>query len=517
MLKQKKFLILILVFISCIILKKETKNDDALLLGLLFLANQPPQCDVEIKDPLFSNQWHLKNTGQNGGTVNEDGNVTPVWSSGNWGFGVKIAIVDDGIDIGHQDLIDNVLFSLNYNYVNNSTDLSLYTAYAKHGSAVAGVSAGRCNDKGVRGVAPLASLIGYNVLLTNSLSNNADSMVRNKNDVMISNNSWGATDGTGNLDDSLADSLWKNAIIDGIQNGRNGKGIVYLWAAGNGRGDTDDIPATGTPYDDSNYDGQANFYGVIAVCAVTFKGKQSWYSERGANLWICAPSSGTEIGITTTDIRGDFGYSPNNGYNDSDYTNDFGGTSSATPYISGVVALMLAANPFLSYRDIRYILAKTARKVDSNDSDWTINGGGFHINHKYGFGVVDTSSAVEMAKTFTSLGDYNSLHTFTSNTTTSSTINISSSNITKIEFVEVNVQFDTSINFGNLQITLQSPSGTQAKLVEPHQCDPACDSYTNKSWRFGVSRFLDENPNGNFTLTINNGILDNWSIKIYGR
>ncbi|MFN3603071.1 MAG: S8 family serine peptidase, partial [Leptonema sp. (in: bacteria)] len=239
---------------------------------------------------------------------------------------------------------------------------------------------------------------------------------------------------------------------------------------------------------------------------------QSWYSERGANLWVCAPSNGlpSESGITTTDIRGSYGYSP------YDYTDDFGGTSSATPYISGVVAFMLSTNPNLTYRDIRYILAKTARKVDPTDTDWTTNAGGFSINHKYGFGVVDTFAAVNLSKTFSSLGGYNSLIIYESPNNTTNTIAVSDSGISKIEFVEVNVNF-SSTNFGNTNITLQSPSGTQAKLVETHQCDPSCASYSYKTWRFGVSRFLDETPIGNFVLTVTSGTLHYWSIKIYGR
>lgn len=503
-------------FISCSLTRNQENDDFLFFLAFYTLLNQPPVCSETILDPLFSDQWHIQNIGQSSGTNGEDGKVFGVWQQNNWGYGSKIAIVDDGIDVDHPDLKDNILFHLNFEYTTSSSNLSLAYTFAIHGTSVAGVSAGRCNDLGVRGVAPLANLFGYNLLVMPNSSNTADAMVRNLQETSISNNSWGATDGTGNLDASLADTLWKNSIIEGIQNGRSKKGIVYTWAAGNGRGDTDEDPTTGTPYDDSNYDGQANFYGVMAICAVTNKGKQAWYSERGANLWICAPSNGGSLGITTTDIRGSYGYSPDNGYFNSDYTNDFGGTSSATPYISGVVALMLSANPNLTYRDIRYILAKTARKVDPTDPDWKVNAGGFHINHKYGFGVVDAEKAVNLAKTFSSLGGYDDLKIYSSSSTSGNTINISGSGISKIEFVEVNVTFSTA-DFGSANINLTSPASTVAKLVETHNCPSGCDSYTSKSWRFGVARFLDENPNGTFTLSYSGITLINWNIKIYGR
>ncbi len=500
--------------IDCILLKKKEKNNNDLILGLWLIheLNKPPICDSTPLDIQFSEQWHLKNTGQGGGTSNEDGNVVPVWNTGNWGYGIVIAVVDDGIDVDHPDLSSNVLKDKSYNYYFETNDLSSAYTVAEHGTSVAGVSAARCNEFGVRGVAPLAFLVGYNLLIAHTDSNTADAMTRNKEIVAISNNSWGVPDGTGNLNDSFATSLWKSAIIDGVNNGRNGKGIFYLWAAGNGRNGNID-PNTGTPTDDSNYDGQANFYGVNAICAVTFKGKQSWYSERGANLLVCAPSNGDsgELGITTTDIRGAYGYNTS-----GDYTNNFGGTSSATPYVSGVVALMLNANPNLTWRDIRYILATTARQVDSADSGWTTNGGGHKFNHKYGFGVVDAEKAVNTAKTFLSLGGSDSLKTCSGNSSTN-TITISGCSITKIEFVEVNVTFSTSSDFGNVELSLTSASSTMAKLVENHSCSPSCDSYTNKNWRFGVNAFLDEPANGNYAYSITNGTISNWDIKIYGR
>ncbi len=85
---------------------------------------------------------------------------------------------------------------------------------------------------------------------------------------------------------------------------------------------------------------------------------RSYYSEPGANVVICAPSDGGTLGIVTTDLVG------NNGYNatgvtgeltDRDYTNMFGGTSSASPLAAGCVALILQANPNLGWRDVREI------------------------------------------------------------------------------------------------------------------------------------------------------------------
>ncbi|MBC7240323.1 MAG: S8 family serine peptidase, partial [Chloroflexi bacterium] len=178
-------------------------------------------------------------------------------------------------------------------------------------------------------------------------------------------------------------------LQQGATTGRNGLGTIYVWAAGNG----------GAGGDNSNYDGYANSRFTLAVGSLDANGRQAWYSEPGANLFVSAYADG----ITTTDITGDNGYNVTGNADgdplvNTDYTSIFAGTSAAAPVVSGVIALMLQANPNLSYRDIEYILAQTARQVDPTDPDWTVNAAGYHINHKYGFGAIDAAAAVQAAK-----------------------------------------------------------------------------------------------------------------------
>ena len=157
-------------------------------------------------------------------------------------------------------------------------------------------------------------------------------------------------------------------------------GLIYWplqWAAGNGGDDA--------TQDECNFDGYTNNPLTISVGAVTDGGVKASYSEECAALMVVAPSSGGTKGITTCDILGADGYDP------SDCTNTFGGTSSAAPLASGVVAvsvgggslatltrawqLMLAANPRLGWKDVQYLLMTTAQRVDPNDSSWMKNGG----------------------------------------------------------------------------------------------------------------------------------------------
>ena len=301
-------------------------------------ATTPP-----FTDPLSLCQWNLKNTGQS--TVSssgEDIRVEEVWTGGNRGADINVAVVDSGLDEAHPDLADNVDTARGHDYTGG---YGLLDHGESHGTGVAGVIGARDNDLGGRGVAPRATLYGYNVLHNKTDENESDAMARNAADTAVSNNSWGPPDDPG-LDPAPA--LWEMAVDEGVASGYGGKGVVYVWAGGNG----------GADGDNSNFDGYANYYGVVAVCAVNSAGKQSWYSEDGANLWVCAPSSGRSLGILTTANYGR-------------YTNRFGGTSAAAPAVAGVVALLRAANPALTWRDVKLILAASARKNDADDSRWS--------------------------------------------------------------------------------------------------------------------------------------------------
>jgi kexin len=502
-----------------------------------------------ISDPLYADQWHLKNTGQAGGTPGEDINVEPVWANYK-GDGLRIAVVDDGLEIAHEDLADNVVDGCSYDYIDR--DANPDSGDYSHGTSVAGLAAARdLNDLGVRGAAPHAYLVGYNVLQNLTTQNEADAMIRYISSVAIFSNSWGAPDYTGFLYPSNA--TWRNAVETGLAAGRGGLGAIYTWAAGNG--DTGACPSVGC-VDNSNYDGQANSRGVIAVGAVNDQGVKSSYSERGANLWVSAP--GGEFcdthAITTTDRSGSAGFNDNGNniefgnvdYPDGNYTKCFNGTSAATPLVSGTIALMLQANPNLGWRDVRLILAQTARKNDPADSDWTTNGAGYNINHNYGFGVVDAQAAVTAAQTWTNVGPEVTFATALSSpnlaipdcptqscnpgTTTgvSNTITVNGSGINSIEFVEITFSANDHTYFGDLQVTLTHvDTGTQSILAERHIC---LDSQQNivqctpsyNRWVFGSARHLGEAADGNWTLTVKDlaggdkGHFKSWMLKFYG-
>jgi subtilisin family serine protease len=491
-------------------------------------------------DPLFPDQWHLNNTGQAGvdgvaGKVGEDLNVTMAWNTVT-GAGVRIAVIDDGLDINHEDF--NVVAGKSWDYrVNAYGDPSSDTS--SHGTSCGGLAAARGqNGIGVTGVAFGARMVGYNLLSATTGDYGSDAVVKDLADNHVYTNSYGAPDGTGGYHPS--NQAWRDAIDTGITTGRGGKGAIYTWAAGNG-----------APTDRSDQDGQANCQGVMAIGALNDQGKKSSYSEPGSNILVMGFGGefcGTHT-MTSADVSGDGGY--NNGvgakkqgdtYTDyagaPNYTRCINGTSSATPEVAGVAALLLEANPALGWRDVRAILARTARQNDPGDADWVTNGAGLKVNHNYGFGAANATAAVNAARTWTNLP---AQKTATAASTAGgaiggataplvSTIALTGSGIAKLEFVDVVVDSDHP-ETGALEITLTSPAGTVSTLSKARQCMDLSDANNPKpvscgkslagGFRFGVVRLMDEAADGNWKLSINDqaggaGKLSSWSIKVYG-
>lgn len=466
-----------------------------------------------ITDPLFPNQWHLNNTGQGGGTAGEDANVTAAWSLGYTGTGTVVSSVDDGLWHANPDLTGNYMRTTSWDFVSNDSDPS----GGGHGTNVGGVMA--ADDDGTAcgvGAAYTAQLSGVRLLGAGTDANEAlalshtfSQFVENGSDdytvdfgaIDIYNNSWGPSDNGFVLE--APGPLTEAALAAGAASGRGGLGAIYVWAAGNGKGASDDV----------NADGYANSRYTIAVSATTNQGESSWYSEQGSSILINAPSNGGTLGITTTS-------------GSSGCTSSFGGTSSASPLAAGVIALMLEANPNLTWRDVQHILVLTADKNDPTDTGWVNNGAGHPFNHFYGFGRINAAAAVALADLWTSVAAEVSADSGTINVNTAipdgpsgafvtSTFDVTDS----ISVESVDVIFNaTHLSRGQLYVELVSPSGMTSVLM--HGRPDTGDNYTN--WRLNSVAHWDEQSAGTWTLRVRDlisgttGTLGSWQLLIHG-
>jgi subtilisin family serine protease len=446
----------------------------------------------------------------NGVSVNAHASVEDAWAVSE-GEGIVIAVIDDGVDIDHEEFASpgKIVAPLNASAPANSPNRfnPRPAPGNNHGTACAGVA---CADGrlGASGVAPKARLMPIRLASALGSQAEADAFVHAAQagaDVISC--SWGPTDGDWfnpndprHFQDVPVPDSTRLAIDFAISNGRGGAGCVIVWAAGNGR-------------EDVGNDGYARSDKVIAVAACNDRGTRSVYSDEGDAIWCAFPSNDFAFalfgnppplttGIWTTDRSGADGYNPGQaalGDAAGDYTNEFGGTSSACPGAAGVAALVLARNPSLRWDEAKDVLRRSCDRVDPGGGEYDANG----HSPFFGFGRLNAKTAVGLAQP--AQPAYTARHTAVRDVAitdlATSEIAVEVGDTAPIHDLAVTVTIDHTF-VGDLIVTIHGPGGSAVLH------NRAGGETNNLSQRYdqnnapGLAALVGTNPQGTWTLEV---------------
>jgi len=480
--------------------------------------------DTDPTDPLFQHQWYLKNTGQNGGKPKLDLNVQQAWAQGVTGKNITTAIMDDGVDYMHPDLIRNYNARASYDFSSNDPyPFPRYTDdwFNSHGTRCAGeVSGARDNGVCGVGVAYDSMVAGIRMLdqpyMTDLIE--ANSMGHEPNMIDIYSASWGPTDDGRTVDGPRNATM--RAIVRGVNEGRQGLGNIYVWASGDGGED-----------DDCNCDGYAASMWTISINSAINTGENAHYDESCSSTLASTFSNGAKdpnTGVATTDLYGKC-------------TRTHSGTSAAAPEAAGVFALALEANRKLTWRDMQHLTVLTSKRNSLFDSKgrfhWTMNGVGLEFNHLFGFGVLDAGAMVALAKQWKTVparyhceagstdGTIREIPQGKSLFLTIETTSCAGTD-TEVNYLE-HVQAVITVNAtrrGDVELFMRSPMGTRSMILSSRPNDEdSHDGFTK--WPFMSTHPWAEYPRGKWSLEVrfanqeqrrNRGFLKEWTLMLHG-
>ncbi|KAL3476409.1 peptidase S8/S53 domain-containing protein [Aspergillus californicus] len=460
-----------------------------------------------ILDPIFHQQWHLFNTEQ----VGHDLNVSGLWLEGITGKGAITAVVDDGLDMYSNDLSPNYYPEGSYDFNDHTPEPRPRLRDDRHGTRCAGEIAAAKNDVCGLGVAYDSRVAGIRILsgaIDDTDEASAINYAYQKNDIYSC--SWGPPDDGATME--APGVLIKRAMVNGVQKGRDGKGSIFVFAAGNGA----------TSGDNCNFDGYTNSIYSITVGAIDREGKHASYSESCSAQLVVAYSSGTTDAIHTTDVGTDRCYSLH------------GGTSAAGPLVSGAIALALSVRPELTWRDAQYIMVETAVTVHEDDGSWQVTKSGRKFSHDWGFGKLDTYSLVQKAKTWDLVKPqawYHSPWLRVQHEVPQGDKGVAASwqvtekmmkdaNIERLEHVTVTMNVNHTRR-GDLSVEMRSPDGLVSHLSTARRHDDAPVGYVD--WTFMTVAHWGESGVGTWTVIVKDtsvnddvGEFLDWRLNLWG-
>ncbi|KAK4129663.1 hypothetical protein N657DRAFT_668594 [Parathielavia appendiculata] len=462
---------------------------------------------LQISDPIFHEQWHLFNTVELG----HDVNVTGVWLQGVTGQNTTVAIVDDGLDMYSDDLRANYYAAGSYDFNDKTDEPRPRLSDDKHGTRCAGeVSAVKNNVCGV-GVAYDSKIAGLRIL--SKLISDADEAVAMNYDFnhnLIYSCSWGPPDDGKSMD--APGILIRRAMLNAVQNGRNGLGSIYVFASGNGAQNDDNC----------NFDGYTNSIYSITVGAIDRMGKHPYYSEKCSAGLVVTYSSGSGDAIHTTDV----------GQNSC--SSSHGGTSAAAPLAAGIFALVLQVRPDLTWRDMQYLAMDTALPINLESGDWQDTTIGKKFSHTYGYGKLDSYAIVEAARTWKKVkpqawfyspwihvnqdipqGDHGVAVGFEVTEDM-----LKEANLERVEHITVTMNIEHGRR-GDLSVDLISPNKIVSHLSVTRKYDESTEGYDD--WTFMSVAHWGESGVGTWTIIVKdtnvnrfNGKFVDWHLKLWG-
>lgn len=317
-------------------------------------------------EPFYQEQWaiHYDKAFYDAYAVDQDAHIYGENTMSKYtGRGVKIAIIDIGLDTDHVEYRNNIVKAINS--ADGSDNVACVNSSACfHGNAVTGVIASNINNKGLRGIAPDAQIIFIKLDLAGYVGDDEILDALNyaeQEDVDIINNSWG----TGAISPVIQEKIDEMAT-----NGRDGKGIIFIFASGNDG--------------QENSNDESMIESVIGVGSSDEENLRAIYSDFGEGLDIVAPG-GYSLGITTTYLSADTNH-PSDYMRAEDYTK-FQGTSASAPIVSGAIALLLEKSPSLSRLQVQQLLQTSSDKIGNIEY---IDG----KNLYYGYGKLNLDTLV---------------------------------------------------------------------------------------------------------------------------
>ncbi|XP_056636868.1 neuroendocrine convertase 1-like isoform X1 [Diorhabda sublineata] len=472
--------------------------------------------DRIFNDELWTQQWYLRNTRSQLSYPHLDLNVLPVYDIGLTGKGVRILILDDGIEYTHDDLIENYDSEISWDCNEDDNDPFPRMDESKsnnHGTRCAGEIAMSANNRKCGVGIAFGAKIGGIKMLDGSISDRIEGTALGyaRHLVDIYSASWGPNDDGKTLDGP--GRLAAEAIERGINEGRGGKGAIYVWASGNG----------GKNNDNCNCDGYLASPYTISIGSVSQKGEFPWYGEACASTLAVTYSSGAyrDQMIATTDVN-------------NACTTKHTGTSASAPLAAGIIALALEANGNLTWRDIQHLIVWTSDIIPLiNNDGWQRNSAGFWFNDRFGFGVMNAFNLISNAITWKTVPERTLCYMeIPVNSTLSPNRSLKIVKYSdgcigtdhQVNYLE-HVELRTNINYtcrGALQIQIISPSGTTVDMLTPRKLDKSEQGL--KNWTFMSVMTWGEAAEGTWIIFVkdttsykrNYGVVGNMHLILHG-